>query len=298
MMEDQQNGSPSDFGGHALNLLGSSLEALAEDPKYSDWLFVFGTVIAFGDRGPTAKKDERYDNWNFAPVYKGGPQGKKWLVTKSYISSIDYIHVKNFSGIPYPPENSSAACGPDYSGVPKEAQEWLAGHGYTVIMDNILVVDEAIFGIEICLDHLCGALKANLAKHNMTGVAVQIVTSAGMEIEQSSIAIAMDGAVYLQDGLNSANSEMIATNVATQYRGYMFPFNCESSNGPDWIEDLNGYYAFNAGMGCANPGVNTLLAQGAYPAMLTSQMENKANYIAGKIGPAGRPIQGVDQPVL
>lgn len=66
----------SGFGGHALNLLGRSLEALVEDPKYSDWLFVFGTVIAFGDRGQTAKKGERYDNWNFAPVYKGGPQGK------------------------------------------------------------------------------------------------------------------------------------------------------------------------------------------------------------------------------
>ena len=66
-----------DFDLGALNFLGQSLEQLARDPKYADWLFVFGSVIAYADKGADdGASGDRYSYWNFAPVYKGGPNGK------------------------------------------------------------------------------------------------------------------------------------------------------------------------------------------------------------------------------
>lgn len=63
------------------------LRAFAKDPRFEDWLFVFGTVIAVLPAGTERRRaqyvqDDMSEYWwyNLAPVEKGGPDGKSWLV--------------------------------------------------------------------------------------------------------------------------------------------------------------------------------------------------------------------------
>ena len=206
------------------------------------------------------------------PEFGAGP---KWLVTKTYISHIDYINLANGSGIPYPSVNVSNECGiGSYDGVPTAAKEWLKEKGYDVVMDNIFSLNGIVFGIEICLDHSCGALKNNLKKRGMEGVAQQIVTSAGMTIQTQNAAVVSGGTIVLQDGLGGSRSQAYYVNATERSSGYRFPYNCKSSNGADWVENLSGLYAFNAPMGCTNVDLNTV----AIPYGL-----NNGNYVTGSM---------------
>jgi hypothetical protein len=71
------------------------LEKLVADPKYEDWLFLFGTVIV----SETLPTEDPYDYlfYNFAPVFRGyDPNktdhfGKRFLVPKRYVSNIDFL---------------------------------------------------------------------------------------------------------------------------------------------------------------------------------------------------------------
>jgi hypothetical protein len=77
------------------------LEYLVADPKYEDWLFLFGTVIV----SEILPKEDAFDYlfYNFAPVYKGyDPEktdhfGKRFLVPKRYVSNIGESQLRSTS---------------------------------------------------------------------------------------------------------------------------------------------------------------------------------------------------------
>lgn len=89
-----------------LNLCGpicellKGLEQIVAQQKFEDWLFVMGTVIA----AETLPTEDPYDFlfYNFAPLYKGyDPDkmdytGKRFLVPKRYVSSIDFLTPRRF----------------------------------------------------------------------------------------------------------------------------------------------------------------------------------------------------------
>ena len=70
------------------------LEDIVAHPRYENWLFLFGTIVASEDL--PAEDPFDYQFFNFAPLYKGydpstsSGAGKKFVVPKRYVSQIDF----------------------------------------------------------------------------------------------------------------------------------------------------------------------------------------------------------------
>lgn len=98
------NFTPSGQGPSSLELCGpicyilEELQAYIAQERFADWLFLFGTIVAY-EAIATEEDNNEYDYlfYNFAPVYKGynpnttGPIGKRFLLPKRYISSSDFL---------------------------------------------------------------------------------------------------------------------------------------------------------------------------------------------------------------
>ena len=79
--------------------MADRIRVMIADPAFEDYLFVFGTIIASesiddGDGNHTAR-DHLY--FNFAPVYRGGPEdddpshSHRYIIMKKYISGADFL---------------------------------------------------------------------------------------------------------------------------------------------------------------------------------------------------------------
>ena len=216
------NGSLAAIG----NIL-SGLEGIAADKKYEDWLFVFGTIIAseselgnFPAEGQTNATLQPF--YNFAPVLKGydpsegQKPGMKFILPKTYISGIDFLT-----------SNRAPATTTEYDDPKLEAVLAVLNDElqYTVAKNSFLVIDDVLFAVEICLDHLNKVAKTNFAKwlSDPSAVSVpaggagtlsypyenqpppglpqlQIITSSGMKIFNDSVLVGNGGDVVLQDG--------------------------------------------------------------------------------------------------
>lgn len=180
------------------------LEELVADPKYKDWLFLFGTVIV----SETLPQEDAYDYlfYNFAPVYRGyDPKetdhfGKRFLVPKRYVSNIDFLtpvrqmgenNTKELMGIINRKDatvqvqqqgprhqKSTTVHNPFQMRGHKyydremwhEYKEELEGLGYTMLEYDWLILDNITFTIEVCLDHDAHtALNAYLADNVLGG---------------------------------------------------------------------------------------------------------------------------------
>jgi hypothetical protein len=176
-------------------------------PEFSDYLFVFGTVIAYSRADtnnaapyrqwdiPTMKDDEVL-YYNFAPVFKGGPDSSRhrYIFTKKSISSIDFL--SNVTMLPNPTNANVKS----YDRVPDSFKDMLESRDAKLIENNVMEVDGIRIGVEICLDHKKGLLWENLQKTNGDLVDVLLITSAGMAIEYGPNPIVPGGVVYMTDG--------------------------------------------------------------------------------------------------
>jgi hypothetical protein len=238
------------------------LENLVADAKYADWLFVFGTVIA----SETLPQGDEYDYlfYNFAPVYKGydpaksTPAGKRFLVPKRYVSDIDFLTPRrNFNDTiakelrPFDSQlaaeydehydNDTTVFNPfDLSQTKYDYEVWtqykeeLSNKGYAIIEYNWFVMDDIVFTIEICLDHLHRSALDSYTANVVTGsklvipsgsssstseeleyvpipahqAQISLVSSAGMVVMPSSLALAQNGTILLQDGMDNTPSRM------------------------------------------------------------------------------------------
>jgi hypothetical protein len=185
--------------------LSDELRDFVKDPAFSNYLFLFGTVIAVAQRNPDETVSARVQTLdpeklvyaNFLPVWTGGPNHiHRFLVTKKYISAVDFL---NRAKLPNPrPYNVSFYKHDDFSGA---FQTLLKEREVQLVTDNVLDLDGLKIGIEICLDHRMGALWENLQKsHKSRLVDLQIVVSAGMAIERGPNPVVPGGVVYLSDG--------------------------------------------------------------------------------------------------
>jgi hypothetical protein len=140
--------------------------------------------------------------YNFAPVFKGGPDiHHRYIVTKKTISTIDFLN--NNTRLPNPLHQQTDGA-VQYDSIPDSFRYMLESNHAKLIDNNIMEVDGVRIGLEVCLDHKKGLLYNIL--QNEPGdmkdklVDVLLITSAGMAIEFGPNPIVPGGVVYMTDG--------------------------------------------------------------------------------------------------
>lgn len=195
-------GLPAPFAAHWGGLFGG-LRALAADPRFEDWLFVFGTAL--GASFPAAKgKDGSYlldaqqpgEIYNIALIQRGGAtHGSDCYVSrKHYISGIDFIR---WSGAVGQHRRGTVLPLDTQTMVPADAMGDNQG-GAVFRIPNINDSSGALidFGIEICLDHARSGGGANAYGRLRTAgrlVRIQLVPSGGMVLQPLSIRLRPNG---------------------------------------------------------------------------------------------------------
>ena len=197
-----------DFRDGLLLKLGDRVRAYIKDEIFSNYLFLFGTIIAVGPRNPATGENftnhgqtldpEKIAYANFSPIAKGGPNKgpHSYFATKKYISTVDFL---NREILPNPRNyNDSFYKYDDFS---DRFNDLLKERHIQLVTDNVIDLDGLKIGVEICLDHRMGSLWENLKQHHKSKlVDVQIITSAGMAIERGPNPVVPGGVVYLSDG--------------------------------------------------------------------------------------------------
>lgn len=179
--------------------LSDQLRAMVAVDLFSDFLFVFGTVIAADTPDDLRKawelesaQDVEY--YNFATVHKGGSNHHhRYIVTKKYISGADFL---SRTTLPNPKEEEKNI----YGVVTDAMADWFTSRNVTLITDNIIELDGLRIGLEICLDHRMGTLWNHIKTHDLPLVDILLITSAGMAIERGPNPVVPGGVVYLCDG--------------------------------------------------------------------------------------------------
>ncbi|CAE7409910.1 unnamed protein product [Symbiodinium natans] len=114
-----------------IHTLLTLMKDFVADEKWKGWLFVFGTVIADEPKPDDPTKSLYY---NAAPVLLGG-SSERFLVTKQFISSIDFLSAcaPSQQCTEKPKAEANAV-------IPEYAQKYLRDLGFQVIEDNIFTV--------------------------------------------------------------------------------------------------------------------------------------------------------------
>ena len=189
--------------------LQTGLRNLIRDPKWHNWLFVFGTYLSGWKRPNTPDPDDMMVN-NVSMVQRGGfgsdDTRDVHCVTKEHKSSIDFID--KGEGVL---ERDVTYIDLAETGPGKEqAQSAIDGRG-------IFQLADVSYGVEICLDHLYRAEHdAKTGKDTITdvrrlwhspqlpgerAVQVHIVTACGMSICPRSVVAMSKGWIFDCDGL-------------------------------------------------------------------------------------------------
>jgi len=218
---------------NAISEICEELEKLVKNPKYNNWLFVFGTIIAASRND--LRNDDDFLFFNFAPILQGGPLGKKMLAPKEYVSSIDFLR---------PPRKGRR--NPAFNGTSSTAVPWafdvtdsdLTGkhhydfdlweelsdyleseRGYTLVRRNFFEIENIRFTLEICLDHAAGEAQKNFLQKgggvhkDVLPADVSLISSAGMQIIDKNLILKDGGVVYHQDGLYNSTADARRRNM-------------------------------------------------------------------------------------
>jgi hypothetical protein len=197
--------------------LFGELQAVAANPDYENWLFVFGTAISASF--PTAKTDGgKYildpskpgEIYNTALVQRGGAghTANNFASRKHYISPIDFLNWYTSNGIQH--VNGSILPLDPKSMIPADVMgEPEGGAVFTISGVNDSTGKPINLGIEVCLDHAeSGGNSTNKWGRIRTAnqyVKIQLVPSAGMSLEPASIRLEAGGYAFNCDGLGNVN---------------------------------------------------------------------------------------------
>jgi hypothetical protein len=200
-------------GAYPIEKISKIMETMRQETKnakYTHWLFVFGTAIGYLSQG-NAK-----EIFNIAMVQKGGhakADGKhEWIIYKEFISHVDFIRdtKKNWQKID---ERIISIAGTkaqalptmgsrdlstlkDVSPIGVGKEESLTGFGG----HSIFTTDDVTFGLEVCLDHDKGRLKASPVAPGHNEIQIHLIPSAGMIITPSCVVGIKGGLVFNVDG--------------------------------------------------------------------------------------------------
>ena len=280
--------------GGILAHVGIKVRELIKAEKFSNFLFVLGTIIAARsakDPNPLKGKVLHGDEilyFNYAPVGKGGPNTKQYFhVTKKYISTADFL---GRTSLPDPRKMGILEYGQEHEEFSNLTLARLKERHEVIVQDNLLLVDGVRIGIEICLDHRMGVLWDSL-KHRKKApklVDVHLITSAGMSIKRGPNPVVPGGVVYLTDGgASSAACQRIDTgkfepehvcrdigrsglkHLPVGEPGYSSYFTMAKCVQLLDFELLKGYYSLYQHQGCAHTldkyGIHVLQEYEYYP---------------------------------
>ena len=198
------------------------LENIVAHPKYENWLFLFGTIVASEDL--PAEDPFDYQFFNFAPLYKGydpstsSGVGKKFVVPKRYVSQIDFLTpLRDLRNASIAVElldrydrvdMGNVVINPHESGVRRYGNDaWLeykaglsSSRGYTMIEYGWFYVDGISFAVEICVDHLVHRALSTYMADLVTGSKTLVPSSSdgvvsyvGIPKEQAQIQLVSSG---------------------------------------------------------------------------------------------------------
>merc|ERR1712232_148684 len=187
------------------------MQARLSDKRFSDWVFVLGTVVAVRfnpSSGGHPSQRGKTSYFNFAPIQIGG-EHRMHVEFKHHISAIDFPETPQFSWWPAPaavPVPNRTECyinrgtqGCLYRALPSEFLESAFGfESAASLQDGVFEVKGLKLGIEICLDHGQGRLARELGPRRT--VDVHLIVSAGMFIAAGPVGTKQGGPVLLADG--------------------------------------------------------------------------------------------------
>lgn len=238
--EEQSEEQEKDFGElpeyYQQNWGGlfGELRALAADPKFQDWVFVFGTAVGgafYHIKGRIAtggtKSEEPGGAWNLALVQCGGTSRMGdgcYFVEKHLKSPIDFVQFTRTHAEArfFTQEEMAHGSEPTWLVLDRLIQSTPGEQGGSAFrFPDVCKSDGSPlqFGLEICLDHAqayTGAdsqkqVTGRLAESNML-VDIQLVPSCGLFLIPSSLALAPSGGpkdrsyAFNCDGLITADS--------------------------------------------------------------------------------------------
>jgi hypothetical protein len=227
-------------GAYPIEEVSSIMEGLrvyTRQAEFKDWLFIFGTVIAYLDTG--AGKEV----FNIALVQRGGTDetgpDSSLIVYKEFISHVDFIRnpMHESAVICYncgAPNHTSTV---GYEGWARTTlRNALIGRGTQGMStlrptegsrDTLSRREEAVgpgreqtktglggqaaftmagihFGLEVCLDHAMGRLRASPPKAGEAYPQIHLIPSGGMSIMEPAIACQQWGIVFNVDATHTA----------------------------------------------------------------------------------------------
>jgi len=194
-----------------------TLQGMAAADDWTDWVFVFGTIL--GTSSPTLKTVP-YDIdplankevYNFALVQQGGiaAQGDTGarVVMKELKSRVDFIAAAaNPGGLLLGEVNHLA---PSTSSGPGREQQVVNYDGA-----GVFSLAGITWGLEICLDHL-GTVRRLQKSPQLPGenlIQLQLVPSCGMGVEAPSVITQFGGYVFNCDGWRNTRHSTLAEQV-------------------------------------------------------------------------------------
>jgi hypothetical protein len=193
--------------------------------QYADWLFVHGSAL-FATEKLVNRVSAGLLLENYALAQKGGPKTQQHhdiIVAKEFPSHVDFKHhgVTNLQW--FDPSTSKAQVGGVLTtnimpeGGRRDPINNPLGASVTsaseLVGGTIFTVDNIMFGLEVCRDHYLGRLAHSQERGR---VLIQLIPSAGMSIEDASIACAPDGIVFNVDGARPHVMVKVNSNVIRQ----------------------------------------------------------------------------------
>jgi len=210
---------------HSASML-SQLQALVSGPNWLHWQCLFGTILG-GSADVEESGEDASESYNMAILLKGGLQTfeekSRYCHTflKRHQNGIDFLQrgidlearaVASQSASKGKRDSVGLASAESLVSVMKSAmareeafeKPHLAGKTLQDdVNENVVSVSGCSWGVEVCLDHSMARLKKELKERPELGpLDVQLVTSCGMDVRKTSVAVRPGGLVLHCDGLH------------------------------------------------------------------------------------------------
>jgi len=194
-------GSGNGYSLDDYQVLVAELKQLARDPKWDNWLFVFGTIITGSGKG----EDEITHNVAFAQ--KGGIRDDEEdpgtrIVMKEHSAAPDY-NAFGLLGANYLPAVRPPG--------PREEMQRREGDP-----TGIFVIDGITFALEICRDHDMGRLRRSPPAPGDPEVQIHLIPSGGSAILPKNVVACAGGYAFNCDCTNVGKGDFIQWKGATR----------------------------------------------------------------------------------
>lgn len=179
--------------------LTASLRDIVKSPKYKDWLFVFGTTVAYSKGSDRSPKD--FTAYNFSFIQKGnGGEKESQIVMKENKSWIDFVTSYNNSNI-LTIDNTKYLAPVEPLEKRNEVKEFNFDSNAVFEMDGLR------FAVEICLDNIETRVDSSRQIPNKP-IDVHLVPSCGVGYARASSKLSQNGVLFMVDGSDEGKTKV------------------------------------------------------------------------------------------